>query len=171
MRITILLLFLFFCYIGQAQISCKDFLDKWDRMEVYLIDMAESMPDSLYSFKPVDEVFTFEQQLHHIVNHLNVVDRSYLLTRISGNDRIEYTSLSKLERMAQLQSVFQDIRETVFLLHPEDMMVTQDFKPAGKMLSKSDFLYLLLHHTTHHAGQLVIYLRLNGIKPPRYVGW
>jgi uncharacterized damage-inducible protein DinB len=171
MRISILLLFLFASFDGQTQISCKEFLDKWDRMEDYLIDMAECMPDSLYSFKPVDEVFSFDQQLHHIVNHLNVIDRSFLLTRISGNNKIEYKTLSKLERIAQLHSIFQDVRETIFLLHPEDMIVMQDFKPAGKMLSKSDFLFLLLHHTTHHAGQMVIYLRLNGIKPPRYVGW
>jgi len=24
---------------------------------------------------------------------------------------------------------------------------------------------------THHRGQLVVYLRLNGILPPNYVGW
>lgn len=171
MRITSLLLFLFFSLYCQAQIESKDFLDKWDRMEAYLIEMAESMPDSLYNFKPMDEIFSFDQQLHHIVNHLNVIDKSYLLVRQSGNNRIEYIAMSKLERMAQLQSVFQDVRETLYLLHPEDMTFLQDFKPAGKMLSKSDFLYLLLHHTTHHAGQMVVYLRLNGIKPPQYVGW
>ncbi len=171
MRITPLLLFLFFGLYSQAQITSKDFLDKWDRMEAYLIEMSESMPDSLYSFKPVDEIFTFDQQLHHIVNHLNVIDKSYLLSRQTGNSRIEYVTMSKLERIAQLQSVFQDVRETLYLLHPDDMTQMQDFKPSGKMLSKSDFLYLLLHHTTHHAGQMVVYLRLNGIKPPRYVGW
>lgn len=171
MRITPLLLLLFLGLSSQAQITPKDFLDKWDRMEAYLIEMSESMPDSLYSFKPVDEIFTFDQQLHHIVNHLNVIDKNYLLSRQTGNSRIDYVSISKLERIAQLQSVFQDVRETLYLLHPDDMTQMQDFKPSGKMLSKSDFLYLLLHHTTHHAGQMVVYLRLNGIKPPRYVGW
>jgi len=30
---------------------------------------------------------------------------------------------------------------------------------------------LLNDHQTHHRGQLVVYLRLNGIKPPAYIGW
>ncbi len=26
-------------------------------------------------------------------------------------------------------------------------------------------------HQTHHRAQLLNYLRLNGIKPPAYIGW
>jgi uncharacterized damage-inducible protein DinB len=30
----------------------------------------------------------------------------------------------------------------------------------------------LMHdHHTHHRGQIIVYLRLNGLKPPKYVGW
>ena len=30
---------------------------------------------------------------------------------------------------------------------------------------------LMNDHVTHHRGQLIVYLRLNGMSPGRYVGW
>lgn len=27
------------------------------------------------------------------------------------------------------------------------------------------------NHLAHHRGQMIIYLRLQGIKPPAYTGW
>ena len=33
-------------------------------------------------------------------------------------------------------------------------------------------IFELMHdHHTHHRGQLIVYLRLNAIKPPKYIGW
>lgn len=41
---------------------------------------------------------------------------------------------------------------------------------AGPM-TKRQIIHLMNDHLTHHRGQLIIYLRMKGIKPPRYVGW
>lgn len=41
---------------------------------------------------------------------------------------------------------------------------------AGRM-SKLQFINLLNDHQTHHRGQMMVYLRLNGIQPPEYMGW
>nr|NIM13383.1 DinB family protein [Candidatus Aminicenantes bacterium]NIM80034.1 DinB family protein [Candidatus Aminicenantes bacterium]NIO82289.1 DinB family protein [Candidatus Aminicenantes bacterium]NIQ68157.1 DinB family protein [Candidatus Aminicenantes bacterium] len=38
-------------------------------------------------------------------------------------------------------------------------------------LSKSQTFMTIRDHVAHHRGQMVIYLRLKGIKPPQYVGW
>ncbi|MDT8346268.1 MAG: DinB family protein, partial [Flavobacteriaceae bacterium] len=37
--------------------------------------------------------------------------------------------------------------------------------------TKIQILNLLHDHVTHHRGQLVVYLNLKEIKPPRYTGW
>ena len=37
--------------------------------------------------------------------------------------------------------------------------------------TRSQIIQLVDDHHTHHRAQLIIYLRLLGIKPPRYVGW
>ena len=41
---------------------------------------------------------------------------------------------------------------------------------AGPM-NKRQILTLLNDHQTHHCGQLIVYLRLKGVKPPDYRGW
>jgi uncharacterized damage-inducible protein DinB len=38
-------------------------------------------------------------------------------------------------------------------------------------MNKLQILNLLNDHQTHHRAQLIVYLRINGIKPPDYVGW
>jgi uncharacterized damage-inducible protein DinB len=37
--------------------------------------------------------------------------------------------------------------------------------------ARRQILILMHDHQSHHVGQLIVYLRLNGIKPPAYVGW
>ena len=41
---------------------------------------------------------------------------------------------------------------------------------AGPM-NRLQIINLLNDHQTHHRAQVLVYLRLNGIKPPDYVGW
>ena len=41
---------------------------------------------------------------------------------------------------------------------------------AGPM-NKLQIINLIQDHQTHHRAQLLVYLRLNTIKPPDYVGW
>ncbi len=39
----------------------------------------------------------------------------------------------------------------------------------GLKRTKRQVLLLLADHITHHRGQMLVYMRLNGLKPPRYV--
>jgi uncharacterized damage-inducible protein DinB len=39
------------------------------------------------------------------------------------------------------------------------------------LMTRRQILILMHDHQTHHLGQLIVYLRLKGIKPPDYVGW
>ncbi len=39
----------------------------------------------------------------------------------------------------------------------------------GLNRSKRQIFLLLADHVTHHRGQMLVHLRLNGIIPPRYV--
>ncbi len=39
----------------------------------------------------------------------------------------------------------------------------------GSDRTKRQVLLLLADHITHHRGQMLVYMRLNGLKPPRYV--
>lgn len=56
----------------------------------------------------------------------------------------------------------------------------ETFNPSelGKMesfftgpMNRLQIINLINDHQTHHRAQLLVYLRMKGIKPPAYVGW
>lgn len=53
----------------------------------------------------------------------------------------------------------------------DENSLTKEFSWIGGKLNKYQFLNLIQDHQAHHVGQLIVYLRLNGIEPPKYIGW
>ena len=49
--------------------------------------------------------------------------------------------------------------------------MSKEFAFAVKKLNKIQFLNLVQDNQTHHRAQLIVYLRLNQLKPPGYIGW
>ena len=68
-----------------------------------------------------------------------------------------------------IRKVFDDSTEIIRNTSDEDLSLTVDFFAGPK--NKLQILNLLQDHVTHHRGQLVVYLNLNEIIPPKYVGW
>jgi uncharacterized damage-inducible protein DinB len=68
-----------------------------------------------------------------------------------------------------LDDAFEYAQKTIADLTEAELNEKVDFF-AGQM-TRRRILLLLTDHVTHHRGQLVVYLRLNNIKPPRYRGW
>lgn len=50
-----------------------------------------------------------------------------------------------------------------------DLTTKVDFFARPK--TKLQILNLMQDHVTHHRAQILVYLNLNEIKPPKYVGW
>jgi uncharacterized damage-inducible protein DinB len=59
-------------------------------------------------------------------------------------------------------------RRSTRLSQMTDGMLLDRLKTKMGELSRYWALHLILDHATHHRGQAVVYLRLNGIKPPEY---
>ena len=49
--------------------------------------------------------------------------------------------------------------------------LSKEFKWDEGKLNKYQILNLVQDHQTHHVGQLIVYLRLNNVEPPKYIGW
>jgi len=148
------------------------FLETWDNSEGFLIEIAERMPFDQYHYKPTEDQFTFDQHLHHIYIHLHWIASAYFLEVDNPvGEEYKYSKKPKEQRIMDLQSAFQYVRSAVNSLQPEDLFKYYHFRPAKKEISRRRLLHLLLDHTTHHRGELIVYLRLNHIDAPRYVGW
>lgn len=167
---AILILGLFFpCFLLSQN---ADFLDKWDRTEAYMMKIVESMPDSLYDYKPTEVQMTFAEQVEHIAGNITSLTSNYLIDEKEpkfGNHLPESVSKARRAR-AYLRGAFQYSKTAIKTLDEGQLdELVPDFFAGPK--SNRQILYLLIDHQAHHCGQLIAYLRLNGIKPPRYVGW
>ena len=148
-------------YIGECR-------QKLQNAAAYTLEIAELMPDSLYSFRPIAAEMSFQEQLLHILSNLNWLSSSYLGGTPSTRD-FKSEAYSKTEILAIMQETFDLVDAALAQLPPEQLSDTVSFF-AGPM-TKRQILTLLNDHHTHHRGQLIVYLRLNGLKPPRYRGW
>lgn len=149
------------------QATPKDaFLEKWENSKNYLLAIAEAMPEEHYDFKPTARQMSFEKQLLHIQRNMEWLSTTYF-----GKEESEIISgeKSKDQVIKSLISSFNATKVAVANASDADLKVTVEFFAGEK--SKLQILNLLQDHVTHHRGQLIVYLNLNEIKPPSYVGW
>lgn len=74
---------------------------------------------------------------------------------------------SKEEMIATIDKTFDET--IVFIKRFEINKLDDALDYFGLNRTKRQVLLLLADHITHHRGQMLVYMRLNGIKPPRYV--
>jgi uncharacterized damage-inducible protein DinB len=141
---------------------------KWVNSKAYALKLAELMPENEYDFKPSPEEMSFSQQLLHIADNIDWLTSSYLFISAPGK-RTPTTKLSK----AGVLKILSDAYDLGLAAHSKITPAQLDEKVtffAGP-LTRRQILILMHDHQTHHLGQLIVYLRLKGIKPPEYIGW
>ncbi len=156
-------------YAGIAQDPfLQDLGLKWTGGSTYLLQLAETVPEEHFDFRPTPEQMSLGEQLRHMAGNVSWLTTDYLhgdgLSRASID-----AALSKAETMAVLKASLEGAGSAIRQLDPAALDEEVSFF-AGPM-SRRRILFLLNDHLTHHRGQLVVYLRLLGLKPPPYRGW
>ena len=144
------------------------FLLKWENSKNYLLEIAAIMPEDTYSYKPTEQQMSFQEQLLHISQNMVWLGETYF----TGVDFIKSEKVKPKTKEAiikELEIAFNSVYELIKNSTIEDLTIEVDFFAGPK--SKLQILNLLQDHVTHHRGQLIVYLNLNNIEPPKYVGW
>lgn len=152
---------------GQAPILAE-YLQKWANATAYTTEVVELMSEDDFKFQPTEDQQTFQDQILHMVRNMNWLASSYL-----GGEKLPYDlktgQFTPQEVKTILKEGFEASKAAVEKLPVEELDETVDFF-AGPM-SKRQILVLMNDHLTHHRAQIIVYLRLKGIKPPKYRGW
>lgn len=157
---------------GQTNGVPQVFLDRFDRAFEYTQAIAQAMPDSLYGFKPNEEIFSFGKQLQHGVKTVVRHTENYYLKQLSDDIDSRYSNdeLDKEGVLTQLKLAHDEVRSVL-----RDMDAAQwnsEVEFFSGTFPAWHFFQILLDHLTHHRAMAIVYLRINGIAPPvRYVGW
>ena len=149
----------------------KDYVERLENSKKYLILVAETMPEDKYNFKATPESMSFAENLMHIGYAIDWHSQSLLggrESRVWKTDTVfKVANKSKKELMATIDKTFN---ETIILINQFDTSTFNDeLDYFGLNRTKRQIFLLLADHITHHRGQMLVYMRLNGLVPPRYV--
>ncbi|MGB5819961.1 MAG: DinB family protein [Saonia sp.] len=170
MKKTLFILIGLFISLTNAQeLAIPTFLEKWENSKAYLIQLAEAMPQEKYTYKPTAREMDFREQLIHIRGNMLWLSGNYFLNKKIKKEDLAVSTLDKDELILLISEGFDSVAEIVKTMKPEDLSAKVDFFAGEK--TKFQILNLLQDHVTHHRGQLIVYLNLNKIEPPRYTGW
>ena len=144
-------------------------ITKLKNAKEYTLQVADLMPEEKYNYKPSKEEMEFGKQLLHISENLCWLSSSYLTSNKSPITEADGKLTTKQDIITVATKAYDFAINTLQNLNTKTLADTVKFF-AGPM-NKLQIINLLQDHQTHHRGQLLVYLRLNGIKPPDYVGW
>ena len=156
-----------------AQSSIKDALVKhWKTSGNFTIAVAKLMPADSFNFKPVPEELTFSQVVIQVAGaNLNACANASgtkrpdipkpIMDALNGKGEVDKDAILQF-----LSSSFDFCNQAVASMTPEKLDAIVG--PPNRKMTGFEWLWAYFTHTAHHRGQLEVYLRLKGIKPPDY---
>jgi len=152
--------------IAAAQVAHlpAELLKDWTDQKVLMMKTADAMPADKFSYKTTPPQRDFGQQILHVaggnIAYLRNFGGKAALPTINRN------ATDKAEILQALAASF-DYGEALIKEQTDEsvmqIITTNQFLGPS---SKARVIYFLLGHTWDIYGQMVVYLRLNGVTPP-----
>ena len=142
-------------------------------VEGEFVSAADAMPEDKYSFAPTTGEFkgvrTFAQQVKHVAAVNYMIAGSILEEKPPvdlGGENGPDAMMSKADIMKFLRGSFSYLHKAVGTINDQNA-VGQVKGPFGDgKVTRLGIAMLAAGHCFDHYGQMVVYLRLNGIVPP-----
>jgi uncharacterized damage-inducible protein DinB len=128
-----------------------------------ILRSAEKVPEEKYAFKPVDSVRSYGQVLAH------VADGQYEFCGAAAGKHdekgIEQTVKTKADVVAALKAAFAYC-DTIWAGMSDTKAAEMIPAFGGAKITRLSMLDFNVSHTMEHYGNLVTYMRIQGIVPP-----
>jgi hypothetical protein len=149
-------------------------LDYWiTNTENEVVPAAGAMPEAKYSFAPTAGEFTgvrtFAEQIKHLAAN-NYRMAAYILdqtpTPEQGSETGPDTVQSKAQIMGYLKGSFVALHRAMAAIDEANMLEPMAAAPSPRQRTRLQLAVDAVAHSSNHYGQMVEYLRMNGIIPP-----
>ena len=135
----------------------------WETFVGHITTAADELPESKYAYRPTPEVRTFGQLVGHVAGAQYLICAAALGEPPRNEDEIEKSRKTKAELVAALKESTQYCNRAY---GQTDKAAQQKTKLFGQERTRLYALGLNAAHDAEHYGNIVTYLRLNGIVPP-----
>jgi hypothetical protein len=143
----------------------------WEMIEKSFVSVADAMPEEKWAFAPKDGAFdgvrTFAQQVKHVACANFAFFQE--IEKKTPPDGCETggpdPSRTKAELLKYLRDSFAYGRKVIGMMTPENALDAASGRYGGNS-TRLGLTTLAVWHASDHYGQIVVYLRMNGIVPP-----
>ena len=142
----------------------------WKQVEQDFVSLADAMPADRWTFKPTNGEFKDVRTFGEQVKHVACSNEAWAL-QVSGGKPPERCHLggpnpakSKAEIMAYLRESFTMLNKALGETGTGNLLKPTPGPYWGQ--NRLSALTAAIWHVSDHYGQLVVYLRMNGIVPP-----
>jgi hypothetical protein len=175
-RILFCLLFAITGHVVSAQtrLTVSQALDFWiTNSEKIIVSAADAMPEGKYSFVPIAGEFagvrTFGQQIKHLAAN-NYRMAAYILKQTPTPDQESETGPDTVQSKAQIMDYvkgsFASLHQAMAAINEANMLEPLAVFPSPRQKTRLQLAVDAVAHSNDHYGQMVEYLRMNGIVPP-----
>lgn len=144
---------IFLILISGSNRSYEPLKKNLENAKAYTLAVVEAMPDENLNYQPTREVRSFAAQAYHIAYTIEFQNEISSGKSPSWNPGDE-NSKTKKELIEWIEKGFERMEAILKNAPYREDLVTS--------------FVSFLDHNAHHRGQMVVYLRMNGIVPPSY---
>ena len=145
--------------------------DRTSVVEEQVVSAAEAMPEEKYSFVPTGGEFRGVRSFADQVKHLAAANHQLAAAALGGqppagtrNETAPDSVRTKEEILVYLKSSFAVLHRASASVRPDNEAEAMPLR--NKRLTRPYLVIDALAHASDHYGQMVEYLRMNGIVPP-----
>jgi DinB superfamily len=158
----------------QAHYTVTELLDHAVlNMEQEFVPAAEAMPEDKFGFAPTDGEFkgvrTFGEQIKHVAA-VNYILGAALLEQKppveTGGESGPASITSKADILKFLKDSFEYVHKAIATVNAKNLTGTVKSPFGEGSVSRLGLATIVAGHGFDHYGQMVEYLRMNGIVPP-----
>lgn len=148
---------------ASSDVAVRTVRGLWQDVTNYVTRAAADVPDSLYAYKPVATVRTFGQLIGHVAGAQYMICAAALGDPPRGEDDIEKSKTTKAELLAALRASTEYCGRAYAQTDAAAQQRTQLF---GQDRSRLAALGINATHNAEHYGNIITYMRMNGMVPP-----
>jgi uncharacterized damage-inducible protein DinB len=143
----------------------------WQMINNSFVEAADAMPEEKYSFKPsggaFDNVRTFAEQVKHVAcsNEAFALEVQHKDPPPDCEKGGPNPAKTKAELLQYLQQSFGQVNDIITQMTTANALEAAGGRYGGTS-TRLGLATLAVWHASDHYGQLVIYLRMNGMVPP-----
>jgi uncharacterized damage-inducible protein DinB len=150
-------------HLGQADRAVGTTRAIWQQVSGYITQAAEDMPEAKYGYKPTPDVRSFGELIAHVAGSQYMFCAAAVGDSARAEDDIEKSKTKKADLVAAMRASNEYCARAY---QQTDEASDAKLKMFGQERTR---LFVLIQNATHdaeHYGNLVTYLRLNGMVPP-----